>query len=119
MNDPRRLLIPKGDGAVQGAGERGDHDGPRRRVGRRELPRIEGSPVGPSRFAAAPVPAEVDRDDDRDRDEDVALAPRVGLHETLGAMGLAAALGVASERDADEVQELGVKLKKMLRALLR
>ncbi|MDC0685626.1 hypothetical protein [Sorangium atrum] len=38
---------------------------------------------------------------------------------TLGAMDLAAALGVASERDADEVQELVVRPKKMLRALLR
>ncbi|XYH94248.1 hypothetical protein ACMHYB_41400 [Sorangium sp. So ce1128] len=67
------------------------------------------------------MPAEVDRDPDgdRDRDEDAAHAPRVGLHETLGAMDLAAALKATSERDADEVQELGVRLKKMLRALLR
>jgi hypothetical protein len=34
-------------------------------------------------------------------------------------MDLAAALGGASERDADEVQELVVRLKKMLRALRR
>jgi hypothetical protein len=34
-------------------------------------------------------------------------------------MDLAAALLAASERDADEVQELGMRLKKMLRALLR
>ncbi|XYH94194.1 hypothetical protein ACMHYB_41105 [Sorangium sp. So ce1128] len=65
------------------------------------------------------MPAEVDRDRDDDRDEDAAHAPPVGVHETLGAMDLAAALGAASERDADAVQELGVRLKKMLRALLR
>nr|ACB88607.1 putative glycosyl transferase [Sorangium cellulosum So0157-2] len=41
------------------------------------------------------------------------------LQETLGAMDLAAALEAASERDADEVQALGVMLKKMLRVLLR
>ncbi|AGP35494.1 hypothetical protein SCE1572_13720 [Sorangium cellulosum So0157-2] len=34
-------------------------------------------------------------------------------------MDLAAALEAASERDADEVQALGVMLKKMLRVLLR
>ncbi|XXY48578.1 hypothetical protein ACMHYB_39015 [Sorangium sp. So ce1128] len=28
VHNPRRHLIPKGDGAAQGAGERGDHDGP-------------------------------------------------------------------------------------------
>jgi four helix bundle protein len=40
------------------------------------------------------------------------------LHETLGAMDLAATIGAASPRDADAVQELGVRLKRMLRALL-
>ncbi|WP_434044037.1 MULTISPECIES: hypothetical protein [Sorangium] len=39
------------------------------------------------------------------------------LDETLGAMDLAAALGAASERDADEVQELVVRLKKMVPVL--
>jgi hypothetical protein len=34
-------------------------------------------------------------------------------------MDLAAALGAASERDADAVLEFGVRLKKMPRALLR
>ncbi|HTN86692.1 MAG TPA: hypothetical protein VL242_23500 [Sorangium sp.] len=34
-------------------------------------------------------------------------------------MDLAAALEATSERDAGEVQELGVRLKKMLQALLR
>lgn len=41
------------------------------------------------------------------------------LHETLGAMDLAAALGAVSRRDAQAAQALGVRLKKMLRALLR
>jgi four helix bundle protein len=41
------------------------------------------------------------------------------LHETLGAMDLAAAIGAASERDAEAVQALGVRLKRMLRALSR
>jgi hypothetical protein len=105
----------------------------------RRAPQALGLTIGPSRFAAAPVPAEGDRedgrdlDDDRDRDEDAALAARhqtagsTGapsastrvLSNTLGAMDLAAALGGASERDADEVQELVVRLKKMLRALRR
>ena len=34
-------------------------------------------------------------------------------------MDLAAALETTSERDADEVQELGMRLKKVLRALHR
>ena len=41
------------------------------------------------------------------------------LHETLGAMDLAATIGAAREQEATAVQELGVRLKRMLRALLR
>jgi four helix bundle protein len=40
------------------------------------------------------------------------------LHETLGAMDLAATIGAARKQDAAAVQELGVRLKQMLRALL-
>jgi four helix bundle protein len=40
------------------------------------------------------------------------------LHETLGAMDLAATIGAAREQEATAVQELGVRLKRMLRALL-
>ena len=40
------------------------------------------------------------------------------LHETLGAMDLAATIGAASEQDAAIVHELGVRLKRMLRGLL-
>ena len=40
------------------------------------------------------------------------------LHETLGAMDLAATIGAAREREATAVQELGVRLKRMLHALL-
>ena len=40
------------------------------------------------------------------------------LHETLGAMDLAATIGAVKQRDTDEVQELGVRIKRMLRALL-
>jgi four helix bundle protein len=41
------------------------------------------------------------------------------LHETLGAMDLAATIGAARKQDASAVQELGVRLKQMLRALVR
>jgi len=41
------------------------------------------------------------------------------LHETLGAMDLARAIGAANEQDAAAVQELGVRLTQLLRALLR
>jgi four helix bundle protein len=40
------------------------------------------------------------------------------LHETLGAMDLALTIGAANARDARDVQELGVRLHAMLRALL-
>ena len=40
------------------------------------------------------------------------------LHETLAAMDLAATIGAARQQDATRVQELGVRLKRMLRALL-
>ena len=41
------------------------------------------------------------------------------LHEILGAMDLAATIGAARAQDATAVQELGMRLKQMLRALLR
>ena len=41
------------------------------------------------------------------------------LHETLGAMDLAATIGAARIQDATIVQNLGIRLKQMLRALLR
>ena len=41
------------------------------------------------------------------------------LYETLGAMDLARAIGAASHDDAARVQELGARLARMLRALLR
>ena len=41
------------------------------------------------------------------------------LHEALGAMDLAVALGVARPEDGVVVQALGVRLKRMLRGLLR
>jgi len=40
------------------------------------------------------------------------------LHETLGAVDLAATIGAARVRDAAAIQHLGVRLKHMLRALL-
>ena len=40
------------------------------------------------------------------------------LHETLGACDLAAALGVMRADDQAAVQKLGVRVKRMLRALL-
>jgi len=40
------------------------------------------------------------------------------LHETLGAMDLAATIGAVREQDAATVQALGVRLKRMLRGLL-
>ena len=39
------------------------------------------------------------------------------LHETIAAMDLAATIGAVSEADARAVQELGFKLKCMLRAI--
>ena len=41
------------------------------------------------------------------------------LHETLGAVDLAATIGAARNDDAWAIQRLGVRLKHMLRALLR
>jgi four helix bundle protein len=41
------------------------------------------------------------------------------LHEAVAAMDLAATIGAASEADAVAVQELGSRLKSMLRALMR
>ncbi|WP_437301704.1 hypothetical protein [Sorangium sp. So ce426] len=38
VNDPSRHVIPEGDGTAQGAGERGDHRSPPRRLGHGELP---------------------------------------------------------------------------------
>ena len=40
------------------------------------------------------------------------------LHETLGAVDLAATIGAARDDDAWAIQRLGVRLKHMLRALL-
>jgi four helix bundle protein len=44
---------------------------------------------------------------------------RNSLAETVGAMDLAALIGVASQKDADTIQVLGSRLRKMLTALLR
>jgi four helix bundle protein len=44
---------------------------------------------------------------------------RNSLAETVGAMDLAAAIGVVRCEDADAVQELGSRLRRMLTALLR
>jgi four helix bundle protein len=41
------------------------------------------------------------------------------LHEALGAMDLARAIGAVSQEDAAAVQSLGVRLTRMLRVLLR
>jgi four helix bundle protein len=41
------------------------------------------------------------------------------LHETVGAVDLAAAIGAMDEEHAARVQALAVRLKKMLRGLLR
>src|SRR3954462_11674635 len=44
---------------------------------------------------------------------------RNSLAETVGAMDLAATIGVARQEDVDTIQELGSRLRKMLTALLR
>ena len=44
---------------------------------------------------------------------------RNSLAETVGAMDLAAAIGVVRQDDADVVQELGSRLRRMLTALMR
>jgi four helix bundle protein len=44
---------------------------------------------------------------------------RNSLAETVGAMDLAAAIGVVRQDDADTVQELGSRLRRMLSALMR
>ena len=44
---------------------------------------------------------------------------RNSLAETVGAMDLAAIIGVARQADVDTIQELGSRLRKMLTALLR
>ena len=44
---------------------------------------------------------------------------RNSLAETVGAMDLAAIIGVARQEDVDIIQELGSRLRKMLTALLR
>jgi four helix bundle protein len=41
------------------------------------------------------------------------------LHEAVGAVDLAAAIGAVDETDAEAVQELGERLRRMLRALMR
>jgi hypothetical protein len=41
------------------------------------------------------------------------------LHETLGAVDLAAAMGVMRDADAAVIQQLGVRLRAMLRGLMR
>jgi four helix bundle protein len=41
------------------------------------------------------------------------------LHETLAAVDLAAAVGALGEGEAEAMQALGVRLKRMLRALMR
>src|SRR5947207_15932027 len=44
---------------------------------------------------------------------------RNSLAETVGAMDLAAIIGVARQEDVDTIQELGSRIRKMLTALLR
>ena len=44
---------------------------------------------------------------------------RNSLAETVGALDLAAAIGVVRQEDADAVQHLGSRLRRMLTALLR
>ena len=44
---------------------------------------------------------------------------RNSLAETIGAMDLAALIGVARQEDVDTIQELGSRLRQMLTALLR
>jgi four helix bundle protein len=44
---------------------------------------------------------------------------RNSLAETVGAMDLAAAIGVVRQEEADAVQVLGLRLRRMLTALLR
>jgi four helix bundle protein len=44
---------------------------------------------------------------------------RNSLAETVGAMDLAATIGVVREDDANAIQELGSRLRRMLTALLR
>jgi four helix bundle protein len=44
---------------------------------------------------------------------------RNSLAETVGALDLAAAIGVVRQEDANAVQELGSRLRRMLTALLR
>jgi len=44
---------------------------------------------------------------------------RNSLAETVGAMDLAAAIGVVRQDDSDAIQELGSRLRRMLTALLR
>jgi hypothetical protein len=46
------------------------------------------------------------------------IEANASLHETLGAVDLAATIGVTRSEDALVIQRLGVRLKKMLRALL-
>ncbi len=41
------------------------------------------------------------------------------LHETVAAVDLAAAIGALSPEEAEAVQALGLRLKRMLRALMR
>ena len=44
---------------------------------------------------------------------------RNSLAEAIGAMDLAAVIGIARSEDVDAIQELGSRLRKMLTALLR
>ena len=44
---------------------------------------------------------------------------RNSLAETVGAIDLAAVIGVVRPTDADEIQELGSRVRRMLTALLR
>jgi four helix bundle protein len=44
---------------------------------------------------------------------------RNSLAETVGAIDLAAVIGVVRQADADEIQELGSRVRRMLTALLR
>ncbi|WP_437816529.1 hypothetical protein [Sorangium sp. So ce1078] len=46
MDDTGRVLIAEGDGTAQGAGKRGDHGGPSRRVGWRELAKLKRRRLG-------------------------------------------------------------------------
>ncbi|WP_437276045.1 hypothetical protein WME90_33005 [Sorangium sp. So ce375] len=47
VDDTSRNVISEGDGAAEGAGERGNHGGARRRIGLREVSDPEARRLGP------------------------------------------------------------------------